>query len=421
MRELLARDYLNGELSHPRRHRHAQRGAPEGRRRTRPNSRDSQATAKGKIDAFLAAEPVGQGQIDAGVALRRLAGGRLHLLPVGVRRQEIGPLVKAFVARVDEIIQGLQADGTLAAASRKWFGHGLRQGCSRIRHRLHRAEGRVTERQARTSRWTSRSLMARLVLTFLALSLLMAGIVGVVSYLRARSSLESQVFNRLDAAEQLKADSLDRWLDEQRRNVVFVGGLLGGYISGNASGSGLAQATQSVLEGGPGGARGTPAHASVEAALKYVVRRPPTPRSCSCSTSTAPSSPPRCPSTRAAIRPGRRGSSEAVPAPTSSRSPGPRSRERRRSRSRRRSSTASGSASASSRAASTFSGWIASCCPPPASARRARPTWSAPTVISCTRDSTPAHSRAVCRRGGSTARSRAVTAAASTRTTRASP
>ena len=129
----------------------------------------------------------------------------------------------------------------------------------------------MTERQARTSRWTSRSLMARLVLTFLALSLLMAGIVGAVSYLRARSSLESQVFNRLDAAEQLKADSLDRWLDEQRRNVVFVGGLLGGYISGNASGSGLAQATQSVLEGGPGGARGTPAHASVEAALKYVV------------------------------------------------------------------------------------------------------------------------------------------------------
>jgi hypothetical protein len=34
--------------------------------------------------------------------------------------------------------------------------------------------------------------MARLVLTSLALSLLMAAIVGVVSYLRARSSLESQ-------------------------------------------------------------------------------------------------------------------------------------------------------------------------------------------------------------------------------------
>jgi hypothetical protein len=112
--------------------------------------------------------------------------------------------------------------------------------------------------------------MARLVLTFLALSLLMAGIVGAVSYVRARSSLQSQVFSRLDAAEQLKADSLDRWLDEQRRNVVFVGGLLGGNISGNASGSGLAEATQHVLKAGPG-ARRTPAHAGVEAALKYVV------------------------------------------------------------------------------------------------------------------------------------------------------
>ena len=67
--------------------------------------------------------------------------------------------------------------------------------------------------------------------------------------MRARSSLRDQVFDRLDAAEQLKADSLDRWIDEQRRNVVFVGGLLGGYISGDAGGSGLAEATRHVLEG----------------------------------------------------------------------------------------------------------------------------------------------------------------------------
>jgi hypothetical protein len=46
-----------------------------------------------------------------------------------------------------------------------------------------------------------RSLMARLVLTFLALSLLMVGIVGAVSYLRARDSLETTVFDRLSAAE----------------------------------------------------------------------------------------------------------------------------------------------------------------------------------------------------------------------------
>ena len=86
------------------------------------------------------------------------------------------------------------------------------------------------------SRFRGRSLVARLVLTFLALSLLMVGIVGTVSYLRARSSLETLVFDRLDAAEQLKADALDRWIDEQRRNVVFVAGLLGGFESGTSSG-----------------------------------------------------------------------------------------------------------------------------------------------------------------------------------------
>jgi signal transduction histidine kinase/CheY-like chemotaxis protein len=113
--------------------------------------------------------------------------------------------------------------------------------------------------------------MARLVLTFLALSLLMAGIIGVVSYLRARSSLESQVFSRLEAAEQLKADSLSRWLDDQRRNVVFVGGLLGGNIAGGGNGSGLGEAAQKVLSSPPGAAGTKAEHDSVEAALQYVV------------------------------------------------------------------------------------------------------------------------------------------------------
>ena len=111
--------------------------------------------------------------------------------------------------------------------------------------------------------------MARLVLTFLVLSLLMVAVVGTASYLRARSSLEAQVFDRLDAAAQLKADSLDRWLDEQRRNTVFVSGLLGGYISGDASG--LGAATQTVIAGGTAGASSGPAHASVTRALRYLV------------------------------------------------------------------------------------------------------------------------------------------------------
>ena len=113
-----------------------------------------------------------------------------------------------------------------------------------------------------------RSLMARLVLTFLALSLLMVGIVGTVSYLRARDSLETSVFDRLTGAEQLKADSLDRWIDEQRRNVVFVAGLLGGFQSRT---SGVGSDVRDVLERAPGDAGTASARASVRSVLEYVV------------------------------------------------------------------------------------------------------------------------------------------------------
>src|SRR3954454_10214336 len=113
----------------------------------------------------------------------------------------------------------------------------------------------------------SRGFTARLVLTFLALSVLMVGIVGVVSYVRARDSLETSVFDRLNAAEQLKADSLDRWIDEQRRNVVFVAGLLGGFQSG----SGLGNDVRALLASPPGGERAADARSRVEGVLKYVV------------------------------------------------------------------------------------------------------------------------------------------------------
>jgi PAS domain S-box-containing protein len=80
-----------------------------------------------------------------------------------------------------------------------------------------------------------RSLVARLVTTFLILSVVMLAIVGVVSYLQARSALEDAAFARLETAADQKASSLDRWIDEQRRNVVFTAGLLGGYTGSSAS------------------------------------------------------------------------------------------------------------------------------------------------------------------------------------------
>jgi polar amino acid transport system substrate-binding protein len=80
------------------------------------------ATAQGKVDAFLAAEPVGRAQIDAGVPLRRLPEVAFTYYPSGFVDKSSGLSSAAFVAKVNEIVQELQADGTLKATSQKWFG-----------------------------------------------------------------------------------------------------------------------------------------------------------------------------------------------------------------------------------------------------------------------------------------------------------
>ena len=50
-----------------------------------------QALADGKIDAFLAAAPVGPGADRRGPAAARPREAGVHVLPVGLRRQELGP------------------------------------------------------------------------------------------------------------------------------------------------------------------------------------------------------------------------------------------------------------------------------------------------------------------------------------------
>lgn len=73
----------------------------------------------------------------------------------------------------------------------------------------------------------NRSLRARLVGYFLLLSSVTVAVVGIVVYARATDDLTKSVFERLNAVAEVKADSLDRWIDEQRRNVVFVGSIPG--------------------------------------------------------------------------------------------------------------------------------------------------------------------------------------------------
>jgi len=79
------------------------------------------ATAKGKIDAFLAAEPVGRAQIERGVKLRRLPELAFTYYPSGFVDKSSGLASRAFADKVNEIIQAAQADGTLLALSRKFF------------------------------------------------------------------------------------------------------------------------------------------------------------------------------------------------------------------------------------------------------------------------------------------------------------
>jgi PAS domain S-box-containing protein len=114
-----------------------------------------------------------------------------------------------------------------------------------------------------------RSLVARLVVTFLVLSVVVVAVVCVVSYLRARDALETSAFARLETAAEQKADSLDRWVDEQRRSVVFTGGLLGGY-TGRASPDATGPAVELLAADTTAAAR-KEAYADVITMLDYVV------------------------------------------------------------------------------------------------------------------------------------------------------
>ena len=68
-----------------------------------------------------------------------------------------------------------------------------------------------------------RSLRTRLVGWFLLVSTITVVAVGALVYVRATDDLTASVYDRLDAVAGIKADALDRWLDEQTRNVVFIG------------------------------------------------------------------------------------------------------------------------------------------------------------------------------------------------------
>jgi len=80
------------------------------------------ATAKGKLAAFLCSEPVGAGAIKDGAALKMIATPAYYSYKTGYVDKKSGLSVTQFVARVNQIITRLQADGTLKRLSITYFG-----------------------------------------------------------------------------------------------------------------------------------------------------------------------------------------------------------------------------------------------------------------------------------------------------------
>src|SRR4051794_19838418 len=80
------------------------------------------ATAKGKLAAFLCSEPVGDGAIKDGAALRRLSTPAYYSYKTGYVDKKSGLAVGPFVDRVSQIMAKLHADGTMKRLSIKYFG-----------------------------------------------------------------------------------------------------------------------------------------------------------------------------------------------------------------------------------------------------------------------------------------------------------
>lgn len=81
--------------------------------------------ARGEIDAFLLADPVGEQAVRDGLPIRALEEPAFRLYSTGFVDRKSGLDATAFLERIDGIIRGLHADGTLKARSIEYFGKDL--------------------------------------------------------------------------------------------------------------------------------------------------------------------------------------------------------------------------------------------------------------------------------------------------------
>ncbi|MBA3530391.1 MAG: GAF domain-containing protein [Ardenticatenales bacterium] len=71
-------------------------------------------------------------------------------------------------------------------------------------------------------RFWKKSLMARLVSYFLLLSLLIVSLVGYIAFVRAREALTLSLFERLSVTANLKEEELNRWVSDQREQLLLI-------------------------------------------------------------------------------------------------------------------------------------------------------------------------------------------------------
>jgi signal transduction histidine kinase/CheY-like chemotaxis protein len=71
-------------------------------------------------------------------------------------------------------------------------------------------------------RWLNKSLLIQLVGYFSVLSVITVSAVAIGSYFQARNSLEKEVINRLSVATKLKAYQVNKWVENQLRDILLV-------------------------------------------------------------------------------------------------------------------------------------------------------------------------------------------------------
>lgn len=71
----------------------------------------------------------------------------------------------------------------------------------------------------------NKSLMEQIVRYFLLLSLVTVGVISGVAYLQSRSAIKRALFDRLALTAVLKEDELNRWVEDQREEIVVIANL----------------------------------------------------------------------------------------------------------------------------------------------------------------------------------------------------